>query len=116
MAPKQMPPSGEMTPESVERLVLEQIGEQWDRWTAHSLDLRRCLVRPPRLETYMSRTADGEVPLDLWLVLEESPDSHDGYEVFYDPELNMFGLGVVGTEGRYYIGAYGDLWATLEGM
>lgn len=106
-----------MTASEVERLVLNAIGDQWDRWTAHGLDLRRCVVRPPRLETYVSATPEGEVPLQLWLVVEESPDTHDGYEVFYDPEENIFGLGSNDDKGgRYYVGGYGSLWDTLEGM
>lgn len=106
-----------MTANEVEQLVLSEIGEQWDRWTAHDLDLRRCLVRPPRQETYVSSTRDGDVSLRLWLVVEESPDTHDGYEVFYDDEEHIFGLGGVDASGRrYYIGGYGSLWDTLEGM
>ena len=106
-----------MTATEVEQLVLAEIGEQWERWTAHGLDLRRCLVRPPRQETYFSATPAGEVPLLLWLVLEEAPDSHDGYEVFYDAEERIFGLGVVDNQGqRAYVGGYGSLWDTLEGM
>ena len=53
----------------------------------------------------------------LWLVLEEAPDSRDGYEVFYDPEDSAFGLGAIDESGqRFYIGSYGSLWDTLEGM
>jgi hypothetical protein len=106
-----------MTADEVEQLVLTEIGDQWDRWTAHDVDLRRCVVRPPRQETYMAATKEGEVPLRLWLVVEEAPDTHDGYEVFYDDEERIFGLGGVDSAGgRYYIGGYGTLWDTLEGM
>ena len=106
-----------MIAEDVQRLVLEEIDEQWERWTSHGLDLRRCIVTPPRRETYLSHTKDGDVPLELWLVLEESPETHDGYEVFYDEQEATFGLGTVDRDGgRYYVGAYGTLWDTLEGM
>ena len=106
-----------MTPAEVEALVLAEIGGEWERWTPHQLDLPRCVVRPPRLETYFSKTRDGEVALDLWLVVEEEPDTHDGYEVFYDGEEKVFGLGVIDVEGRrHYLGGYGTLWQTLESM
>jgi hypothetical protein len=106
-----------MTADDVERLVHAELGDQWDRWTPHALDLRRCVVRPPRLEFYLSQMPDGEVTLRLWLVVEECPDTHDGYEVFYDEAQSTFGLAVVDPEGgRCYLGGYGTLWRTLERM
>jgi hypothetical protein len=106
-----------MTAQDVEQLVLTAIGDQWDRPTSHDLDLRRCVLRPPRLKTYIAHTAEGDVPFELWLVAEESPDTHDGYEVFYDANEEIFGLGYPGSSKTpSYIGAYGDLWDALEAM
>ncbi|MDB4908766.1 MAG: hypothetical protein JWO05_3550 [Gemmatimonadetes bacterium] len=106
-----------MTAEDVQHVVLAAIGNQWDRWSADGLSLKDCVVLPPRLETYVSHTSDGSFPFSLWLVVEESPVTHDGYEVFYDPDENNFGLGAVGKDGeRQYMGNFGSLWNTLEGM
>ena len=106
-----------MTAAEVESRVHSEIADQWGRWTPHGLDLRRCVVRPPRLETYISHAGGREVPLGLWLVVEEDPDTHSGYEVFYDAQEDVFGLGTVGKDGRrYYLGGYGSLWRTLECM
>jgi hypothetical protein len=106
-----------MTAEEIESRILNELDGQWDRWTSHSLNIRRSLVRPPRRETYISHTQDGEVPVTAWFVLEEAPETHDGYEVFFDEELDEFGLGTRSSDGRrHYLGSYGTLWDVLEGM
>lgn len=106
-----------MTAAEVERLVLAEVGEQWDRATSHGLDLRTSIVRPPRLETYTARTPDGEHAYEVWLVAEEVRDGAQGYQIFYDPEEQLFGLGTIDREGkRHYLGLYGSLWDALEGM
>jgi len=47
--------------------------------------------------------------IDLWLVLEEVPDTRDGYKIVYDDRTGMFGLACRGFSGRdVYLGAYGN--------
>lgn len=60
-----------MTSEEVSRLVREQIADQWDRWTPHGLELRKCIVEHPAKEVFISFVHGGEVELELWRVLEE---------------------------------------------
>jgi hypothetical protein len=106
-----------LTAQEVERLVLDEIGGDWDRAGMHSLDLRQCLVSPPRVETYWLTTPGTEQPLLLWLVAQESSKELGGYEVVYDESDGMFGLGMLDRDGiRHHIGDYGGFWDALEGM
>ena len=106
-----------MTAQAVLERVEQEINEQWDRPTSHAMDLRQAVLRPPRLVTADVGPAAGNTPREVWLVMVEHPQDESGYWVFFDPEDDCFGL-ATGTPngGFFYIGAYGTLWDTLEGM
>ncbi len=36
--------------------------------------------------------------IELWLVLEEDPDTRNGYKIIHDEKEKMFGLATPGTE------------------
>jgi len=71
------------------------------------VDLRKCLVRPPELREYKVlhspyKVLDGQVGhrpsvqieyhvVQLWLVLEEKPDTKMGYKILYDEVADQFG-------------------------
>lgn len=107
-----------MTSEDVARLVLEQIGDQWERWTPHGLDLRKCVLEHPTKELFVSAERGKEVGLELWRVVEEDPVQKRGYIVFYDQEEDIFGLATRdAADGRNIsLGGHGDLWTALEAM
>lgn len=104
-----------MQADDIKRAILDQIGEQWDRTNLHAVNLRRCLVDPPRLRTYL----DGfhaNTPIELWLVLEEDPVTHVGYEIVFDEEK---GFGLAATqrhETPVLVGWYDTFLDAFEGM
>jgi hypothetical protein len=75
------------------------------------LSLDRCLVTPQRM-TFAGH-AEGDT-WDLWLVLEEQPETKNGYKIVFDEETKQFGL-ASGTR-NVFIGFYGTFIETLEGM
>src|SRR5687767_7996999 len=104
-----------MTANEVLSRVLGEINGEWSRPTSHNLDLRKSLVDPPRQIEYSFLSDDIQAP--LWLVIEASPDTHDGYEVVYDDARDQFGLGMLDENDRHvFLGNYGTLWEALEGM
>ena len=88
-----------------------------DELASHSQPLRsgvnldRCLVVPRRM-TFAGH-AEGDT-WDLWLVLEEQPETRSGYKIVFDEETKQFGL-ASGTRS-VFIGFYGTFIQTLEGM
>ena len=53
----------------------------------------------------------------LWTVLKEKPEKDDGYVIFFDPEIEEFGLGIYTKSGlKKNIGIHGSFLETLNGM
>ena len=106
-----------MTGAEVLQLVETEIGGDWDRPTSHDLDLRRCVLRPPR-RVALHFDGPGRVGRsDAWLVVAENPGDFSGYFVVFLPASGDFGLATIDQEGRaHHVGTYGTLWNTLEGM
>ena len=93
--------------------------ELLDRSNLHGVDLQRCLLRPPRMETLYFPALDGEGMNDeLWLVLIEDPNEVAGYSIFYDQRDRVFGLAYRehGSQPWVVVGQYGTFLETLEGM
>ncbi len=109
-----------MTSIEVLEIVLREIDGNWSISNAHRVDLKRCLLPEPVMSLFqvMSRNPDQSRIINLWLVLEEDPDTHYGYKIVYDEQENMFGLASKdqGENIPIYLGPYGSFINTLEGM
>lgn len=108
-----------MTSDNVRQLVQQDIGGDWQRSNAHGCDLRRCLVTPVLFEYDDIGIRQPDAPagvVRLWLVLEESPESRDGYKIVFSEQTGMYGLAVPGTERDVFIGFYGTFLETYEAM
>jgi hypothetical protein len=76
-----------MTPKEISRMIEKEINGDWSISNGHGCDLKKCLVRPRKRKL---RFAGGVK--DFWIVLEEEPETLDGYKVFFDEENVKFGL------------------------
>jgi hypothetical protein len=55
--------------------------------------------------------------MEGWIVLEECPETMDGYKIVYDESRGRFGLAMRTEEGElHYLGAYGGFMKTLDAM
>ena len=105
-----------MKASEVSEIVEREIDGNWSVTNAHGVDLKRCLVVPPMKRVYEDSFKEGET-IELWLVLEEIPESKSGYKVIFDEESGMFGLATSGRRANdVFIGFYGTFLETLEGM
>jgi hypothetical protein len=96
-----------VTAEELKTRIEGEIAGDWIRTNAHGCDLKRCLVDPVQLP--FEDVVNPLATLNLWLVLEEDPDTREGYKIVYDDKSDMFGLAwrlVSGRDG--YLGAYGE--------
>lgn len=96
-----------LTAEDVWRKVEAEIAGDWDRTNDHGVDLKKCLVRPPELREYKvihhpPKVLEGQVGhrprvqfeyhfVQLWLVLEEHPDTKRGYKIVCNEAADQFG-------------------------
>ena len=55
--------------------------------------------------------------VEMWIVLEERPESNDGYVVVYDPQHGSWGIAEEQNDGKYILIVGGDSLAeALGGM
>lgn len=104
-----------MTSDEVRALIEREIAGDWARSNLHGCDLRRCMVDPAQREYDDSFNPPNVV--ELWLVLEEIPETRDGYKIVFSAERGVFGLAVPGfTRRDVLIGYYGTFLETYDAM
>ena len=106
-----------MTADEVKAIVTAEIGDDWSRNNPHGVDLRTCVVTP-RLVSCRNTfpQLDGGRSLDLWIVLEETPDKKDGYLIVFDEQRHKFGLADWNGNVPVFLGYHGSFIDTLDGM
>ena len=103
-----------MTGADVTRLIEAEVAGDWDRENLHGCTVRRCLIEPER-RTVLN-PPDGD-PVDVWIVLEEEPETRDGYKVIYDDVNESFGLAYPDRKGvSTLVGLYGSFLTAYDGM
>ena len=110
-----------MTASEVTALVEQEIDGQWAETNLHGVDLRASLLPPIRTRFISRSVHDGvvrEALVDAWLVLEERPDTRDGYKIGYDDQTDEFGIASPGFAHDPHpciVGWYGEFWTTFKG-
>jgi hypothetical protein len=81
-------------------------------------NLRSHLVVPPRRGRFTWELADARDEDWMWVVVDERPDSGDGYLVVYDGNRDEFCLALKGTASNegFVVGWYRSLLDTLVAM
>ena len=103
-----------MQPSEIQKIIEAEIAGNWDRWNPHGVKLRTCLVTPEK-KTY---GLHGGGTQELWLVLEENPETHFGYRIVFDEQTGKFGLAMdqMSDPVDFYLGPYGSFLTTLDAM
>ena len=112
-----------MTAPDVSKLIAQEIasvGADWHsrrEYNPHGLDLSRSLIKPERV-TCKNTFPEfrGGKPFEAWLVLEERPDSEDGYLILFDEEVGKFGLADGPKREPVFLGWHGSFLNTVRGM
>lgn len=102
-----------MKPAEITELIQCELS-QHKRPIQTCLAIDKCLVKPTQ-KTFQGWN-EGET-WDLWLVLEERPETKDSYKIAFDEVRKEFGLAVCGRGGRdNFIGYYVSFIETIEAM
>ncbi|WP_237067476.1 hypothetical protein [Microbulbifer guangxiensis] len=101
----------------IQELISKELkGGAIDNWHGIETDNIDQHLVTPRVQVYHDSNG-ADLQWEFWTVLEEIPDDQSGYTVFYDVDVNMFGLGFHGTGGRMFsLGLYGSFLETLNSM
>ncbi len=108
-----------MTEIEIANIIKTEISEdQFDNWHGISKDnLAEFLITPTRKQYFDSWT---DKLVTKWLVLDESPNEKDGYQIVFDEETKLFGLATKSSKHSdtigTHIGDYGSFIDTLNGM
>jgi hypothetical protein len=106
-----------MTAADVRAIIESEIGGDWSQTNAHGVDLRRCLIPPRKVKCRNTfPKLRGGKPLSLWIVLEETPGTRDGYLIVFDGKRNTFGLADWDGDTPVFLGFHGSFLNTLQGM
>jgi hypothetical protein len=103
-----------MTPKEITQIIEGEINGDWSISNLHGCDLKRCLVLPQK-KLYFDPSKETE-NYELWLVLEECPETTDGYKIVFGEERKEFGLAMSAIEGDCFLGFYGTFLETYESM
>jgi hypothetical protein len=102
------------TSATIDEIIDRDLRETPDFINSHEIDLDKCRVTPMRVTC--ADGCDGNNPIQLWLVLRETPSSTGGYLVVFDAERGVFGLAIDGVPLPVFLGLYGSFTDTLAGM
>ncbi len=102
-------------------MALREINDNWSLSNAHRVNLKNCLLPEPVKTLFQDLSgphADPDRTRELWLVLEENPETKGGYKIVFDEQRCMFGLAVSDTRNKLdaYLGPYGTFLSALESM
>jgi hypothetical protein len=106
-----------MTSAEVREVVEAEVGSDYSQSNAHGVDLRRCLVQPRNVScrNTFPKLNSGK-PLQLWIVLEETPGEREGYLIVFDDRQRLFGLADWDGDTPVFLGFHGSFLDTLQGM
>lgn len=101
-----------MGPKEIVQMIEKEIAGDWSISNAHGCDLRKCLVRPKRrnLTLFDGSARDG------YIVLEEYPETHEGYTVFFDEASGRFGLAQPIGSRNHVLGFHESFLAAFKAM
>jgi hypothetical protein len=100
-----------MSPSEVSQAIAYEINGDWSRANPHGVDFRTCLVAP-EFQQFVDATNKDQI-LNLWLILEERPQTRDGYKIVFDESRKKYGLA---SSGNIFIGYYGTFLETIDAM
>ena len=100
-----------MKPKEISRIIEKEINGDWSISNAHNCDLKKCLVRPKKRKIQFFREVE-----EVWIVLEEEPETLEGYKVFFDEETKKFGLAGYSEPYGYICHSHDTFLAAFKSM
>ncbi len=104
--------------ERISEIILKDIQKyEIDNWHGITMDNIEEYLISPRLETYLD-SSNNDAPIKYWTVLEEYPKQQSGYTIYFDLDIDQFGLGTYNDRSTQIIalGIYGSFIDTLNAM
>ena len=100
-----------MKPKEISLLIEKEINGDWSITNWHNCDLKRCLIRPKKRKIQF-----GAEIKEVWIVLEENPETLEGFKVFFDDETKKFGLVMPSNSFDYAVNSHDTFLAAFKSM
>ena len=102
-----------MTSNEIRQIIKEELKSEPDIQNVFGLDLTERLIEPS-IQKYWDTAGKGSSK-NLWTVLEETPYKN-GYVIYFDEEIKIFGLGLQSQNELFNIGTYETFLKALYSM
>lgn len=86
-----------MTPKEITQIIEKEIDGDWSISNAHNCDLKKCLIRPKKRKL----SFHNEIR-EVWIVLEENPQTLESSKIYFDDEKGKFGLAQHSNSPGYF--------------
>ena len=100
-----------MKPKEISKMIENEINGDLSITNRHNCDLKKCLIRPKRRKIRF-----GVELHDVWIVLEENPETFEGFKVFFDDKIRKFGLAQHSEPTSYACNFHDTFLAAFESM
>jgi hypothetical protein len=100
-----------MTPKEISQMIEKEINGDWDITNWHHCDLKRCLVRPKKRKLKFFNEIR-----EAWIVLEEYPETLDGFKTYFDERTKKFGLAGHSEPFGYVCNSHDSFLAAFKSM
>ena len=100
-----------MKPKEISQMIEREINGDWSITNWHNCDLKKCLVRPKKRKIQF-----GDELKEVWIVLEEFPETLEGSKVFFDDETGKFGLAMNSDPFSYACNSHLTFLKAFESM
>ena len=100
-----------MKPKEISQLIEKEISGDWSISNLHGCDLKKCLIRPKRRKLHF-----GKETKEFWIVLEENPETLEGYKISFDDEAKKFELAGHSEPNGYVCNSHDTFLAAFKSM
>ncbi len=100
-----------MTPKEITQIIEKEIDGDWSITNSHNCDLKTCLIRPKKRNLRF-----GDQLKEVWIVLEENPQTLEESKIYFDDETQKFGLAMYSEAFSYVCNSHDTFLAAFKSM
>ncbi len=102
-----------MGPKEISARIQKELGGDLTTSNWHNCDLTKCLIKPKSREMWTML----DERRTFWVVLEECPETHEGWKIVFDEDQDCFGLAQdLGDDRHLVVGFHRTFLAAFKAM
>lgn len=100
-----------MTPKEISKMIEKEINGDCSITNLQNCDLKKCLIRPKKRRINFHKEIR-----EVWIVLEENPQTLESFKIYFDDENNKFGLAMYSEPYSYVCNSHDTFLAVFESI